>query len=57
MNNQQLVEMETKSNKRTKLSKDEKKTQDTLPPNRGSRKNVRLDPTSLFINKLQCLAI
>ena len=42
---------------KTTLSKDEKGTQDTLPPNKGSRKDARLDPTSLFINNLQCLGL
>ena len=34
-----------------------KGTQDTLPPNRGGRKNGRLHPTSLFINRLQYFRI
>ena len=42
---------------KTTLRKHGKRTQDTLPPNRGSRKDGRLDPTSLFINNLQCSGI
>ena len=40
--------------KQTKLSKIKQTPQDTLPPNRGSKKNVGgLTPLVPFINKLQ----